>query len=262
MMAVSFDLISDLHVESWPERFDWTGVPTSPVCVLAGDVSKNREMTIETLAHLTKVYQTVMYIDGNDEHKPYWGRIDESYADLRSHLARFDNLIWLKERVAVVDGVAFIGVNGWWTFDFDEQDCYDATKQWMVDQYNVSMEVGSRVEEDALIDATYLQTGIQRLQTHQDVKEIVIVSHTVPFPELIEHDIDLQGTHMLNCAGNSHLGRALTQDTEGKISTWCFGHYHNDIDTMFKGVRFVNNPRGRGQTKWCKAVYYPKKIFL
>ena len=262
-MAVSFDLISDLHVETWPENFSWQGMPTSPLCVLAGDIAKDRERVIDVLDKLSKVYQKVIYIDGNEEHKLYMHEIESSRLHLSSIIHKNKNIINLKEQVAVVDGVAFVGCNGWWTYDFDEPEHYDYTKQWYIEHYNVSMDIACEVENLAMADVSYLSTTIQKLQTHQDVAEIVIVTHTVPFPELIEHDIELQGSHRLNCSGNSHLGRALTYDTEAKISTWCFGHYHGgDIDNFFKGVRFVNNPRGRGTTRWCKHVYNPKKVSL
>ena len=42
-MQFSFDLISDLHVETW-DQFDWTHQPTSPYCVVAGDVSQDRKL--------------------------------------------------------------------------------------------------------------------------------------------------------------------------------------------------------------------------
>jgi hypothetical protein len=262
MMTLSFDLISDLHIETWPEKFDWQGMPTSTLCVVAGDVAKNRDVLAQSLTNLSNYYQNVIYIDGNEEHKFYYDDIENSQAHLSAILEK-NNIIDLKNKVAVIDGVAFIGCNSWWTYDFDVPEHYDYTKQWYIKKTGTSVQVASTIEELALQDATYLSTSVQKLQTHQDVQEIVIVTHTVPFPELIEHDIELAGSHILNCAGNSHIGRVLSYDTEAKISTWCFGHYHGgDIDTVFKGVRFVNNPRGRGTTRWCKPVYFPKKVSL
>jgi hypothetical protein len=54
--------------------------------------------------------------------------------------------------------------------------------------------------------------------------------------------------------------KAVAGDTESKIHTWCFGHYHGDVDSWLGGVRYVNNCRGRGNTPWSKSVYYPKRI--
>lgn len=263
MMQFSFDLISDLHVETWPVNFDWAGMPTSQICVVAGDIAKNRDVVINTLDNLASAYQNVIYIDGNEEHKFYMTELQDSQDHLSALIKKRKNVIGLQEQVAVVDGVAFIGCNGWWTYDFDQPESYDDTKHWFVKEYNVDMQIACQIEELAMQESSYLINSVKKLQTHNDVQQIVIVSHTVPFPSLIEHDIELQGSHILNCSGNSYVAKVLDYDTEAKISTWCFGHYHGgEIDTYVKGVRFVNNPRGRGNTKWCRSVYFPKKIYL
>ena len=47
-MSFAFDLISDLHVETW-DQFDWSHQATSPVCVLAGDIGRDRDTVTRTL---------------------------------------------------------------------------------------------------------------------------------------------------------------------------------------------------------------------
>ena len=60
--------------------------------------------------------------------------------------------------------------------------------------------------------------------------------------------------------GNKHLQLVLNEDTENKIHTWCFGHYHKSVDRTLGGIRYVNNCRGRGESEWCQVAYYPKRI--
>lgn len=260
MMHVSFDLISDLHVDTWPEPFDWTGMATSVLCVVAGDISRDREVVYKTLEHLGQCYKAVIYIDGNDEHRWTLDQFDTSYQELADRIAQIPNVVYLQDNVVVIDGVGFVGTNGWWTYDFDNDETYDASKQWFADQYKVDLHTTYAIEQMALKDARYLLKSVKRLQTHQDVKQLVVVTHTPPSIELLSHDVDLEGTHMLNCSGNSHLMKTFIEDTELKIHTWCFGHYHNDVDKEIHGVRFVNNCRGRGGTPWSKSVYHPKRI--
>ena len=50
-MTFAFDLISDLHIETW-DKFNWAGQATSPVCIVAGDIARNIDLTVETLTHL------------------------------------------------------------------------------------------------------------------------------------------------------------------------------------------------------------------
>lgn len=260
MMKISFDLISDLHVETWPEPFNWEGMPTSTIAVVAGDISRDRTILVETLQHLGQCYNAVLYIDGNDEHRWSLNELGDSYRSLVQQINGIENVVYIQDNVVVIDGVGFVGTNGWWTFDFDEPMSYEESKQWFIDRYKIDVGCASAVEMMALQDARYLTKSIKKLQTHQDIKQLVVVTHTVPTPELVEHDVDLEGTHMINCIGSSHLIKALSEDLEGKVHTWCFGHYHGDVDQAMYGVRFVNNYRGRGDTPWCKSVYHPKKI--
>jgi predicted phosphohydrolase len=261
-MTVSFDLISDLHVETWPEPFDWTGMATSIICVVAGDISRDRELVYSTLEHLGQCYKAVIYIDGNDEHRYSLSNLQQSVQEHKERVKQIPNVIYLLDNVVVIDGLGFVGVNGWWTFDFDNAQSYDQSKEWFVNHYKVDKQAVDQIEAHAFTDVQYLSKSIKRLQTHQDVSKLVVVTHTVPDPELVEHDIDLEGTHRLNCLGNNHILKSFIEDTENKIETWCFGHYHGDIDKSVNGVRFVNNCRGRANTDWCKSVYNPKKIFV
>ena len=99
-------------------------------------------------------------------------------------------------------------------------------------------------------------------QLEPDVKAIVLVTHTVPNSQIIEHDLDLIDTYRFNSMGNSHLALALNGDTENKIKTWCFGHYHRPVDTIINGIRYISNPRGRGDTEYSQVAYYPKRISI
>lgn len=258
-MNLAFDLISDLHIESWPD-FDWTHQATSPFCVVAGDVSREPELLRETLEHLGQCYQAVFYIDGNDEHRWFYDDLGASYRDLKNNLEQVKNLVYLQDNVVVVNGVAIIGTNGWWSWDFDPSISIADSQTWFLDHVSCYPIVPDIISNFAKSDAAYLKHSIAKLQTHQDVKKIVIVTHTLPDASFVNHDIDLLGTYRYNCLGNQLLSAALEGDTEHKISHWCFGHYHGDVDREVQGIRYVNNCRGRGDTPWKKSVYYPKRI--
>ena len=89
-MSMTFDLISDLHLETWPGEFDWTGQPTSPVCVVAGDISSDPRIVRNCLKHLANCYAAVFYIDGNDEHTYNYHRLGESYQELARSINRLN----------------------------------------------------------------------------------------------------------------------------------------------------------------------------
>jgi predicted phosphohydrolase len=262
MMTFNFDLISDLHIDTWDHDIDWVGIATSPVCVVAGDISSDRKLVVETLRQLGKAYQAVFYIDGNDEHQQHLNNLDISYADLITRINKLPNVVYLQDNVVVIEGVAILGTNGWWNFDFDISIDAVESALWYQDKFNLKDQSIADIIRMGTEDAMYMINSVKKLQTHKDVKKIVMVTHTVPEPGLIEHDIDLDGTLRFNTMGNKYISQALDADTEGKIHTWCFGHYHGSVDQYRNGVRYVNNCRGRGDTKYSKYVYYPQRIVI
>lgn len=258
-MTFAFDLISDLHVETW-DTFDWTDQPTAPYCVVAGDVSRDHDLVAETLAHLSKCYAGVFYIDGNDEHRFRLEDLGDSYRSLKKQIENIKGVVYLQDNVVIINGVAILATNGWWGYDFDASVDYDATQAWYRDYVQSSQSAADSIVGIAYHDAAYMTNSIRKLQTHKEVKSIVVVSHTLPAPWLCEHDIDIVGTPRFNCMGNQHLQLCLDEDTENKIKVWAFGHYHRPVDRDFAGIRYVSNPRGRGNTPWSVSAYYSKRI--
>lgn len=260
-MPFVFDLISDLHNETW-STFDWTGHATSPFAIVAGDVAVDRDVLLKTLHHLSKCYHMVFYIDGNDEHKHFMSDLAGSYRSLHRDIKKLKNVVYLQENVVVMNGIAVLATNGWWGFDADPTIDEDQTHHWWIDKmHRDGYDANSHIIKDlSRTDAAYIIRSVQKLQIHQDVKKIVIVTHTVPNKELISHDIDLEGKYGFNCMVNCLMDLALTNDTENKIHTWCFGHYHLPVDRVIDGIRYVNNCRGRGNTDFKQSVFYPKRI--
>lgn len=261
-MTLAFDLISDLHIDTWDQPLVWTGLATSPYCVVAGDVCRNRLDLVRVLRHLGECYRAVFYIDGNDEHVDHWHDLGASYQDLTRRIKRIPNLVYLQDNVVVIEGVGILATNGWWGFDFAPRANPALSSKWYQNKWDqpLNSSILQSISRQASFDATYLCNSVRRLQTHNDVRHIVMVTHTVPLPELIEHDIDLSGTHRFNCMGNSGMISCLGQDFERKINTWCFGHYHMPVDQVRHGVRFVNNCRGRGDSTYQQWAYQPRRI--
>jgi hypothetical protein len=259
-MTVAFDLISDLHLDTWPMEFDWSGCATSPYAIVAGDVAADRTVLYKALKNLGQNYQAVFFIDGNDEHATHYNNLSQSYKDLASNIAKIPNVVYLQNNVVVIDGIGILGTNGWWGFDFELSIDPVQSAQWWYEKEYLSADVAKKVARMATNDARYMISSVKRLQAHADVKHIVMVTHTVPGQQLIEHDIDLEGNLRFNMMGNRDMLRALEADHGSKIHTWCFGHYHGSVDQRRHGVRFVNNCRGRHGTPWANHVYHPRRI--
>jgi len=261
-MQFAFDLISDLHLDTWHSNFDWSGQATSAHCVVAGDICFDQDRLVQCLMHLSKCYQAVFYIDGNGEHEHRLDDLDHSYSLLAKNISKLRNVVYLQDNVVVINGVAILGTYGWWNFDFDPGVSAEHSMAWFEQKYSLSRDQVLKIRTAANTDATYLLNSVRRLQTHQDVKKIVMVTHTVPREDLISHDIELAGSFKFNTMGNSVMKQIGMVDTQKKIHTWCFGHYHGKVDQVRQGIRFVNNCRGRGQTRYSQWAYYPLRILV
>ena len=170
------------------------------------------------------------------------------------------NVVYMQDNVVIVSGVAILGTNAWWTYDFDTEIDVDTSIQYVQDHFGIDSSSATNIMSIAYNDAAYMINSVRKLQTHQEVGAIVIVSHTVPAPWIIRHDPDLIDTWRFNGMGNSHITRAIDEDTEHKIKMWCFGHYHRPVHQQLGGIEYLSNPRGRGNTDWCQRAYYPKRI--
>lgn len=263
---LAFDLISDLHLETWNQTIDWDCLGTSPYCVVAGDVSQDHDLVVDTLKAISERYQAVFYIDGNEEHSGNWDDITLSYLRLQNKIRDVPNILYLQDNVVVINGVAIVGTNGWWDFDFDNTVGIDQSQKWWqhkwLERHGVIItdDTVEHVKNNARQDAVYLKKSIEKLQTHMDVKRIVIVTHTVPRLDLVDHDITLNGTYQTNVMGNQWMELALEADRRKKIHTWCFGHYHTPVDQIRDSIRYVSNCRGRGTGSFNQAAYMPKRI--
>jgi len=258
---MNFDIISDIHRETW-DHFDWTGQPTSQYCIVVGDVARDRLLVIDTLEQLSKVYTGVFYIDGNDEHKDYAEDLTTSYNELTELISSLGNVVYLHDNVVVMNGIAILATNGWWSYDFDPNLDLSQSVTWLQHKDKISQIAAIGINATAYRDAGYMANSVAKLQTYQDVKSIIMVTHTVPRVEIIQNDLQLIDSWRFNSMGNSRIQDALKEDYENKIKLWCFGHYHRPIDTIIDGIRYVSNPRGRGDTEFSQIAYYPKRVTI
>ena len=119
---MNFDLVSDLHIDSWSldDQISWVGLPTSLICVVAGDVSTDPDKTLHELTKLSVVYKHLIFIDGNNEHRfNDFSTVVTIQKYLHTQISKyFTNVTYLYDKVAVINNVAFIGANGWWTYNY------------------------------------------------------------------------------------------------------------------------------------------------
>jgi len=254
---MNFDLISDLHLEP-NEPFDWSGKATSLYCIIAGNISYDRNTLYKTLEHLSNHYEMILFVDGMLEHKEWQHlSVEDSYLDLRANLDKFENIFFMHDNIIIINGIGFLGANGWCTYDFDPNLQADTMEFLLQTEKMSSIDIGN-VLAMANSDTHYFKNSISECQTIPDISEIIMITNSVPLPDLISHDINLSTEYMINRIGNNGITSCLDEDHEGKISTWCFGKYPGDMDMLIHGVRYLNNTACSKP----KEIYHPKRITI
>ena len=258
-----FDLVSDLHKDFWEddEQVNWEGLGTSLVNCILGDISFDSNITYSTIVDISKHYKFTIFVDGNHEHNNECG-FQHHNQQLKNELSKYQNIVFLNRSAIVIDGIAFIGANGWWTFDFMEPELTREEAYWYFISNNIySDPFMQEVMQSAREDAQILSEIIAKLTVDDAVMEIIILTHTSPLKEFMDFD-NFPNQHPANFSrcGSSYLPGILKFDTNKKIRTWCFGHVHQEFDQVVDGIRYICHPRGRKDDCPENLVYFPKMI--
>lgn len=225
---IGFDVISDL-VLSPNDSFNWENKASSLYCILAGNVSSEVRTVAQVLVHLSKYYQCVFYVPGELEYETA-DDIASRTAELIALCNAIPNICMLHQHVAVLDGVAIMGVNGWG----DSRE-FSGLQDFV--------KTAARLE-----DLAYLKYTLQKLQRHLDVKKIVVVTSGVPTPELFF------GEEPSAAYDQIPLTATLVSDTEHKVKHWVFGTYSKIVDTTLNEINYLNNPLIPNSPYWAKRL--------
>ncbi|KAL1854131.1 hypothetical protein Plec18170_004895 [Paecilomyces lecythidis] len=246
--TVTFQILSDLHLEVNDEysQFD------IPVCakylVLAGDVGciADYEQYREFINKQTDRFELVFLILGN--HEFYRGTLAagiEKARQLEREPCLNGRLVLLHQRRYDVPGshVSILGCTLWSKVPDRSRDVvrqkikdYKNIEGWTVDEHNIAHDS----------DASWLRREIDSIRNenskaaeHQvNTRTILAVTHHAP---------SLQGTSNPQ-HGESPWRFAFASDileqSSVDIKTWIFGHTHYTTDFTRNGIRVVSNQRG------------------
>lgn len=226
-MLVGFDIIGDLYLTP-DESFNWEGKVTSLYCLVVGNISSDMRTVLQTLLHLSKLYQNIFYIPGILEYKTATD-IETRTDQLTKVCAKIPKVTILHHHVVIIDGLAILGINGW----------YDET---------IQLDHTLPIDIQKVDDIQYLGKSIEKLQKHLDVTKILIMSSSVPKPQLyFGEEPKITGV-------NIPLFHTLEYDTESKVKYWIFGTYKKIVDTTIDGINYINNPYLKNNLYWAKRL--------
>lgn len=278
---IKIDICSDLHVnhhrhttkiwnkpgEGWSSRntlgeyidfdFAWTRNPGSSVLIVGGDVSDSIGDTQSALAEAARHYQHVVYVDGNHEFQEQRELTIYEQMDMLADIQQtIPNLIYLDGTTMSrrdIDGVAFIGGNGWYDWRVFEEEgvtypmAFSSWDERSIDRYlNFGDDLFPNVT--AYDQATRINTAIQDAQDDPMVRAIVVATHTAPLKECLEFTSNPQYNAGSPSYSNT-LFREHLDNPPSKLKLWTYGHTHNRKMFDHNGVTIVNNCFG-----------YPKEI--
>jgi hypothetical protein len=225
----SIDLISDLNL-SETSHFDWTGKATSLFCVVAGNISSNLSVVKRVLEHLGDCYRGVFYIDGPLEHQNLTN-YENQVIDIKRICSEIESVVYLHNHVIILNGYAFVGCNGW----YGNREVINARELQIV-------------EDLRMTDLAYLSNSIRRLREHQEVKNIIMVTNSIPTEYLSYSSPKLKFPEKLG------PGMCLLLDEGNKVSHWVFGTTELEIDTILNNRHYCNNPNQPLRPYWPKRV--------
>ena len=273
MSQKSVDVISDLHIEYWthninrdydvgtieeyPFKFKNTD---SKYLIIAGDISDNLDDSIKFLKEAKKYYEIIMFVDGNHEH---FNAYPELYTnDYINNKINDENIYFLSKKSCVIDSTVFIGVNGWWNYNNNNiNNIHKYLESGHLQRFNYSdenkMKLINNIIKMANDDFLHLNNEIKKYDKNKNIKNIVIVTHTIPH-------VDFGFTNNCDSINNNFSSQFNTHFNNlyisNKISHWIFGHvhgYHNEV----KKIHYICNPRG-GPKDFCRKFYNAETILV
>lgn len=225
-MEIGFDLIGDLNLDP-EDSFNWEGKSTSLYCVVTGNISYDLRTVFQVLSHLSRFYQGIFYVPGLLEYKNSYD-YEIRTKEIISTIKKLPKVALLYHHVVIIDGIAILGAN-----------CWSAD-----DPKDIDMEL----VKYRLDDIAYLHKSVEKLQTHLDVKSILLVTSCVPGKSLYFGKIP---KHVEDHLYPEHC---LSSDTEMKVTHWMFGTSDRSINTVINGITYINNPYQKNMPYWARIV--------
>ena len=273
-----FDVVSDLHIDQWDSslsgQYPCGQIKDAPyqfpksnsrILIVAGDISDNIDLSLQYLSDISNQYDKVLFVDGNHEHAGSYPLLIPT-EDINQKVLALHNpkLMYLPKNNYVIGNTVFLGFCGWWDYDSADEDnllkAEEYFSRWMPHlDVNDNKIFCFNVLSNYIRQIALLEKQLIKYQTDPNIKQIVIVSHTVPLANFaLKTNGDVSTASQLQTDAAKLLdGRYC------KISTWIFGHTHHQFDKFIDTykVRFIAQPRGRPED-FNRTDYKLKQIKL
>lgn len=247
--------------------FNWVGVPRDRILVFAGDTSNSAEVTLKVLEEAAQRVRQILICPGNHEYYyPRYRPMSDVNRMLQEGVAKLPNVQLMEPgQTFLDDGVLYLGCTGWYDWNaIPDKDMREERKFWYDgsnDSRMIIWDQGAFPDVLAYAHKDWLHAQVLAAQDREDVRDIVIFTHTVPRIDLLvgpDHPY-----YLLNGSyGNSLMEEIPRWDAKKKIKVWAYGHTHYSGDRLIDGIRYVCNARGYHGESHTAQFWSPKWIGL
>lgn len=245
--SVSFQTLSDLHLEVNQQYSSFEVPVSSKYLILAGDMGRLQDYK-EYLAFLQKQtndFEIVFLVLGN--HEFYNGSFESGLkkaVQLEQEPSLNGRLVLLHQRrFDIPDScVTILGCTLWSGIPGESKDIVQSKIQdfkkiedWTTDKHNAAHES----------DLTWLRNELQALRQENenvlkrtDTRSIVVVTHHAPSLQHTSSPRDAQNPW------SAAFGTDLLSERWDGVKVWVFGHTHYTTEFKERGIRIISNQRG------------------
>ena len=266
---IKMEVCSDLHIDQWSNKytnkypcgekklisFEFKKT-NSEYLIVAGDISDTLNTSLNYLDKISEHYEKILFVDGNHEHVNIYPKLYST--KYINSLVEFNNkLVYLANKPYIIDQTVFIGCCGWWDYNNSDktsiEKCSNYFDEWIPHfTKNDNDNFVNNVIEQSKKEYNYLNKNLEKFNNDPNIKNIVIITHTLPTQEFFDKDKD---KIELATEYNSKFENLLKYD---KISHWIFGHTHTEWQKI-NNIEFICNPRGRPED-YDREIYNLKKL--
>ena len=269
---IKIDVCSDLHIDQWSNKYinkypcgEIKEYPfefkktDSRYLIVAGDICDTLNTSLEYLNKISNYYEKIFFVDGNHEHVDIYPKLYS--IKYINNLIKFNSkLIYLSDSSYIINKTAFIGCCGWWDYNNSDKTSIEKCNNYFEKRIpnftmNDNNNFVNNVINRSLEEFEYLNKNLKKFNNDPNIKNIVIITHTLPSIEFFDND---KNKIELATECNSKFENLLKYN---KISHWIFGHTHTEWHKKINNIEFICNPRGRPED-YNREKYNLKQIII
>ena len=274
---IKIDVVSDLHIDQWDKKYNIKHTcgeiknnpiqfnnndSDSDILLVAGDISDDLDLSLNYLNEISQYYKYIIFVDGNHEHVNVYPYLYEK-EEIIEKIKKINNpkIFYLPYQHFIYEKTVFIGSCGWWDYKNNNTESKKKNvnyfKRWIPEMDEVQNNIFiNEVYKQSCKEYNYIKNCIEYYEQDENIENIIIVTHTVPFEQtLTERDVKEYST-LINTKFFSIIDKGYK-----KISKWIYGHTHNETNTTFKNIQFICYPRGRPED-YNREDYKIKNILI